>query len=155
MGRTHKTLTYEQENKLHPDSKIGKVKGVHRWGDNRKTSNRPPIHVDSEEEDELDDENPLYERILNVFKNGVSDIEFATSFSEALQNEYSEAEYVADIMISYLDQIITDENRIDVPDFGNMTQYNNEDFRDFVKNYFGFISQMILDEWIETYSSIS
>lgn len=154
MGRTHRTLTYEQERKLHRDGLITKVKGVHSW-DMRRTSNRPPVHVDSEEEDESDDENPLYERILNIFKNGVSDIEFATSFLEALQNEYSEAEYIADVIISYLDQIITDENRIDVPDFGDMTQYNDEDFRDFVKNYFRFISKMILDEWIETYSSIS
>ncbi len=155
MGRTHQTLTYEQERKLHRNNHIGRVKGVHHWGDNRRTSNRPPVHVDSDEEDESDDENPLYERILNVFKNGVSDTEFATSFSEALLNEYSEVEYLADVIISYLEQIITDENRIDVPDFGDLTEYNTEDFKEYVENYFRFISQMIMDEWIETYSSIS
>jgi hypothetical protein len=152
MGRTHKTLSYEQERKLHRNNHIGRVKGIHRWGDNRKTSNLAPAHVDSDEY-ESDDENPFYEGILNVFKNGISDPEFSESFLEELQNDSDEMN-CADLMISYLDQIITDENISNVPDFGDMTQYDPDDFRDYVENYFRFISQTIMDEWIETYSSI-
>ena len=153
MGRTHQTLTYEQERKLHRNNHIGRVKGVHRWGDNRRTSNLAPVHVDSDsEDDEMDDENPLYERILNVFKNGISDREFSTSFLVALSDD--DEIYIADLMISYLIGIITYENLIYVPDFGDMTQYDSDDFRDYVEDYFKFASQTIIDEWIDTYSSI-
>lgn len=149
MGRTHKTLSYEQERKLHPDGHVSRVKGVHRWGDNRKTSNLAPVYVDSDEEDE----NPLNEEILNVFKKGISDSEFATSFSEALLND-SEEEILADLIISYFDRIITDENFSNVPDFGDMTDYDSEDFRDYVQNYFEFIDQTTFDLWIENYSFV-
>ncbi len=153
MGRTHQTLTYEQERKLHRSNLVTKVKGVDSWGDHRRTSNLAPVHVDSDsEDDEMDDENPLYERILNVFKNGISDEYFATSFLVLLSDDDEMKQ--ADLIISYLNEIITDENIINVADFGDMTQYDADHFRDYVEDYFRFISQTIMDECIDTYSSI-
>lgn len=154
MGRTHNTLTYEQERKLHRNNHIGRVKGVHRWGDNRRTSNRPPVHVDSDEENESDDENPLYERILSIFKNKISDAQFVSDFSKALVDQKDE--YVlADLMVSYLDKTITEENMEDVPDFGNLYDYDADEFSEYAVNYFRFINQSIMDDWIETYQTDS
>jgi hypothetical protein len=150
MGRTHKTLSYEQERKLHRDGQVSRVKGIHRWGDNRRTSNRSPAHVDSDSDE---DDNPVNEGILNVFKNGISDPVFSESFLEELQNDSDEMNF-ANLMISYLDRIITDENISNVPNFGDMSDYDSEDFRNYVNDYFRFINQITIDSWIETYSSL-
>lgn len=154
MGRTHKTLTYEQERKLHRDGQITKVKGVHSW-DRRVTSNRPPVHVDrvEEEEDMEDRENPFYEQILAIFKDGIANPVFATSFLEALQNDSDES-IIADLMVTYLGQIITDENIEDVPGFGDMTEYDPVEFGEYAADYFYFMGQSSLDVWIDSYESI-
>ncbi len=151
MGRTHSALTPQQEKKLHSSNHISHVKGIHPTGGWLGPSTRSSVHVDveSDEEDDME-ENSLYERILNVFKNGISEEDFSHTFSDALH--HGEDGYVlADLMLSYFERIVSEENRMNVPLFGDMSDFDSIEFYEYVIQYFEFMSHIVKEDWLDNY----
>jgi hypothetical protein len=152
MGRTHQRLTYQQEQKLHSCNHISHVKGIHPTGGWLGPSTRSSVHVDMESDGEDDsEENVFYERILHVFQNGISDKDFTNSFSDALHHG-KDVYVLADLMLSYFERIVSEENRMNVPSFGNMSEFDSFEFYEYVIHYFEFMSPIIKDIWMDNYS---